>query len=115
MGGAIYCRMAKIRVCLASDVPPGSMVNIDLLGRTVLFANVGGTFYAMDGICPHAIGNLARGKLEGFIVECPRHFWKFDLRDGKLVSGPPKPVGNRYDLRVYAVTVSEGWVDVDMI
>jgi naphthalene 1,2-dioxygenase system ferredoxin subunit len=31
---------------------------------------------------------LTKGRLEGYVVECPLHFARFDVRTGKLLSGP---------------------------
>ena len=30
-------------------------------------------------------GSIAPGKLEGDIVECPLHFWKYNIKTGELV------------------------------
>lgn len=104
----------KITVCLTSDLPPGKMINVDILGRTVMVANVSGSFYAMDGICSHGFADLSGGRLEGFVVECPRHFARYDVRSGKVVRGPVDAEGRAYDLRSYQVTVDQGCVTVDL-
>jgi len=40
--------------------------------------------YVIDNSCPHASGNLSAGDiLEGGVVRCPWHAWKFRLCDGK--------------------------------
>jgi nitrite reductase/ring-hydroxylating ferredoxin subunit len=31
---------------------------------------------------------LTMGRLEGYVVECPLHFARFDVRTRKLLSGP---------------------------
>jgi 3-phenylpropionate/trans-cinnamate dioxygenase ferredoxin subunit len=104
----------KMMVCLTSDLPPGKMKNIDVLGRTVLVVNVDGTYCAIDGICSHGFADLARGRLEGFVVECPRHAARYDVRDGRVVRGPIGAEGRALDLRSYPVTVDEGCVTVDV-
>ncbi len=38
-----------------------------------------------DGICVHQDGHIAPGKLEEDIVECPLHFWHYNIKTGKLV------------------------------
>ncbi len=35
-----------------------------------------------DNACPHASGNLSGGEIEGNVVSCPWHQWKFDLDRG---------------------------------
>lgn len=48
----------------------------------VALFNVGGTFYALDGVCPHQGGPLGKGELAGCIVTCPWHGWQFDVKTG---------------------------------
>ena len=48
-------------------------------GRVIALFNVDGTFYALDGVCPHQGGPLGQGTLEGCIVTCPWHGWQFDV------------------------------------
>jgi len=36
----------------------------------------------IDNACPHSSGNLAAGSVEGNVVTCPLHKWKFDLDRG---------------------------------
>ncbi len=53
--------------------------------ENILVVNVGGEFFAVSNTCPHAGGYLNYGPLDNYIIECPLHFWPFDLRSGKLV------------------------------
>jgi nitrite reductase/ring-hydroxylating ferredoxin subunit len=52
-------------------------------GRIIALFNVGGTFLALDGVCPHQGGPLGKGTLSGHIVTCPWHGWQFDVRTGE--------------------------------
>jgi 3-phenylpropionate/trans-cinnamate dioxygenase ferredoxin subunit len=90
------------------------MRNVDILGHTIMVANVNGQFYAMDGICSHGYADLSRGKLEGNEVECPRHRARYDVRTGKVLQGPVDAEGMAFDLRSYPVQVNEGCVTVDL-
>ena len=71
-----------------TDLKPGQMKQVMLGNKPVLLANVGGTFYAISDRCGHQKASLSKGKLEGEIVECPLHFARFNVRTGKMVSGP---------------------------
>jgi nitrite reductase/ring-hydroxylating ferredoxin subunit len=106
--------MVLITACLTSELPPGTMKGLELLGRSILLANINGTIYAMDALCSHAMGSLVRGKLDGYTLECPRHQWKFDIRNGKLLSGPPEPIPTNKDLRAYPVHIRQNCVDIDL-
>jgi nitrite reductase/ring-hydroxylating ferredoxin subunit len=73
----------SIRVAAVSDVPPGTAKEVMADEQVVALFNVEGTFYAMDGVCPHAGGPLGEGTLRGTIVTCPWHGWQFDVESGE--------------------------------
>ena len=39
---------------------------------------------AMDDLCVHQDGSIASGKLEEDVVECPLHFWHYNIKTGEL-------------------------------
>ena len=39
-------------------------------------------FYALHNSCPHAGASLAHGLLEGDVVSCRIHHWRFCVKDG---------------------------------
>jgi nitrite reductase/ring-hydroxylating ferredoxin subunit len=97
--------MAKTRVGKASEIGTNSMIGADVKGKIVLIANVEGKYFGMQGKCSHAGGNLWEGKLDGFVVKCPRHGSEFDVRTGKVMKGPWVPFGKAKDLPTYNVIV----------
>ena len=88
-----------ITVAKAKDVADGAMVEVDLDGKAIAIANVGGSFYAVAGECPHQGGPIAEGELEGSIVTCPWHNFRFDITNGRTLD---PPIGNcaKYQVRV---------------
>jgi nitrite reductase (NADH) small subunit len=70
-------------LALVSEVPPGGSREVVIGDRIVAVFNVEGQFYAVDGICLHAGGPIAEGKLEGCVVTCPWHGWQYDVTTGK--------------------------------
>ena len=56
--------------------------------RYVVVFHHQGRFYALDDRCTHDGGPLGEGTLEGFVIECPRHGAKFDIRDGRVLAMP---------------------------
>ena len=52
-------------------------------GRVLAVFNVEGTYYALDGICPHQGGPLGKGQLNGCVVTCPWHGWQFNVATGQ--------------------------------
>ena len=45
---------------------------------------VEGEFFAFADVCTHDDGPVAEGELDDYIIECPRHGAKFDIRTGKV-------------------------------
>jgi 3-phenylpropionate/trans-cinnamate dioxygenase ferredoxin component len=106
--------MVKIEACLASDLPTGTMRNINLMGRTILIANIDGRLYAMDGLCSGDGANLADGALRGYLVKCPVHGAEFDLRTGKVIKGSWGNSKQPTDLRAYPIVQEDGCIYVDV-
>jgi len=73
----------QVRVAAVSDVPPGTAKEVMADDQVVALYNVDGTFYALDGVCPHAGGPLGEGTLRGTVVTCPWHGWQFDVKSGE--------------------------------
>ncbi len=42
----------------------------------------------IDNACPHANGNLSAGPVDGGVVTCPWHEWRFDLEQGVCTHSP---------------------------
>lgn len=51
-------------------------------GRRIIVGRLEGHLYAFDALCPHAGGPMERSEVEGAIVSCPLHAWRFDLSKG---------------------------------
>ena len=77
-----------VRIASIADVPPGMACEVVAEDRLVAVFNVGGQFYALDGLCPHQGGPLGRGRLEGSVVTCPWHGWQFDVKTGQHQVNP---------------------------
>lgn len=76
------------RIATLDQCPPGSATQWVAGDHIVALFNVDGTLYALDGMCPHQGGPLGAGKLEGDIITCPWHGWKFQVRTGQHVANP---------------------------
>lgn len=66
-------------------------------------------FYAISNMCIHKGGPLSKGILEGDIVTCPWHGWKYSIKNGKS----PHEGGD--SVSSYPVQVSEGKVYVSPV
>lgn len=45
-----------------------------------------GEKYEAQRYCPHAMGDLSKGRLVDACIVCPNHGWKFSIKDGKALS-----------------------------
>jgi len=71
-----------INALKTADLKPGEAKAIVAGDREIAIFNVDGQFHAIDNLCPHRGGPLADGLLEGNIVVCPWHGWRFDVTTG---------------------------------
>ena len=85
--------MALERAAKVSEIPPGVIKELQVAGKPVALANIGGKFYAISNSCLHRGGPLGQGQLEGNVVTCPWHGWQFDVTTGKAVMNPTAGVG----------------------
>jgi nitrite reductase/ring-hydroxylating ferredoxin subunit len=94
-----------VPVTRASELSPGAMTWVALDRERVLIANVDGCFYALQDSCGHRQAPLSKGTLEGHVIECPLHFARFDVRTGKLLTGPAAAEVPTYQVLVDGDTV----------
>ena len=77
-----------IEVAKVSEISDGKMKHVEVDGKEVLIANVGGKFYAISDRCGHMNALLSMGNLTGNTVTCPFHGAKFDVTTGRKLSEP---------------------------
>jgi 3-phenylpropionate/trans-cinnamate dioxygenase ferredoxin subunit len=100
-----------MRVGLAAeeDIPAEGTKCVEVGGRRYALFKVNGNVYCLDNTCTHLGGPLCEGRLSGFVVQCPWHGSRFDVRSGQVV-GPPA----RSAVRAYPTTVETGKVWADL-
>jgi nitrite reductase (NADH) small subunit len=81
--------MPEIRtVCRLSELKPGEGKTVVVGEKLIaLFRDESGC-HAIDDTCPHMGASLAAGDLEGGIVTCPWHGWRFRVADGTWADNP---------------------------
>lgn len=63
-------------------------------------------FSAIYGRCNHMGGPLARGKIKGKCIECPWHYWSFNLQDGVGINETSMPLATKAGaLQTYQVKI----------
>ena len=89
-----------VTVATVDEIAPGTVKVVRVNEVPIGVANIGGEFYAFGDVCTHDDGPVAEGDLDGYLIECPRHGARFDVRTGAarlLPAVTPIPV---YPLRI---------------
>ena len=74
--------MPLLKVGTLSELPPGTVKEVEVEGASYAVCNVDGTLHCLEGICPHAGGPLGLGSISGNNLVCPLHEYAFDLHTG---------------------------------
>ena len=90
------------------EIAPGTGKTVTAGGKELAVFNVEGTVHVIDNECPHRGGPLGEGDVEGKIVVCPWHAWRWDVTTGSNANNPAVRVA------CYPVTVDEGVVFVSV-
>lgn len=77
--------MTFIKVAKTDEIKEGKGKEININGQRVALFLTNNKFYAIEALCRHQDGSLAPGKVEGEVVECPLHFWHYNIRTGELL------------------------------
>ena len=72
------------KIAEKGEVGVGKGKAFEINGKQIAIFNQDG-YHAMDDLCVHQDGSIAPGKLDGDIVECPLHFWHYNIKTGELV------------------------------
>lgn len=56
-----------------------------IAGRVIALFHTADGIFAVDGMCAHQGGPIAKGTLDGCCVTCPWHGWQYDVRSGHNV------------------------------
>ena len=77
-----------VTVAQVDHVPSGTCRTVEVDGIFLALCNVNGTFRAVDNTCPHAGGPLGEGCLNGDLIVCPWHGWRFNVHTGERRENP---------------------------
>src|SRR5262245_57098962 len=115
-GGARYLGTAPLgrggrmtdrtKVAAVGELGEGQARTVEVNGKSIAVFNVAGRYYAIDNLCPHRGGPLGEGDVEGQIVVCPWHGWRWDVTTGANANNPAVRVS------CYPVTVDQGTIFV---
>ena len=95
-------------VCRVGEVAEGEGKTVVVGNKLIAIFLDRGQYYAIDDMCPHMGSSLSGGYVEGGIVTCPWHAWRFRLNDGAWADSPRVKIG------CYAVQVVGDEVQVQV-
>lgn len=90
------------------ELPDGEKKALLLEGNKVLILRKESTFFAMSNKCPHMECPLSKGTLEQYVIVCPCHDWRFDIRTGEFLDA------NEIKVPIYETKVTDGNVFVNI-
>jgi nitrite reductase/ring-hydroxylating ferredoxin subunit len=95
-----------IEVARLDDLPPGRGTVVTVANKDVALFNVDRTVYAMDDACRHQGGSLGCSRLDGRVVTCASHGWRYDVTTGSTLHVPG------YGVATYPVKIENGRIMV---
>ncbi|HEY8516906.1 MAG TPA: Rieske 2Fe-2S domain-containing protein [Candidatus Binatia bacterium] len=108
MSDALADELAWIAVPVALP-EPGRTRGFTLDGEAFVLCNAQGTPFVLRDECSHAKTRLSGGRLCGFLLECPLHGGKIDVRDGSPAAPPV-----RRPVPTFPVRRSDGRIEVGL-
>ena len=97
----------RFKIATTDEIPVGDCRSYEINDRVIAVFNVDGQFHCIDDLCPHMGASLSAGHLDGCVITCPLHAWRYDVRDGTWVDNP------RVSTDVFPVTVDDGDIFVE--
>ena len=83
-----------VTIAREGDVPEGTGATFTVDDRLVALFHTADGYRAIDDLCPHMGASLGSGDLEGTVVSCPWHAWRFDVCNGNWVDNPKLQVAS---------------------
>lgn len=92
-----------------ADFPIGALKLVKVDGRRLCVVHTSSGIHALDNACPHEGYGLTTGELDGELLTCAWHNWKFRVSDGHCVLGEE-------DVRTHAVDVADdGTISISLV
>lgn len=76
--------MGWVKVAEHNSIKKDSGIECEVEGQKIAVFNQDG-IYAMESTCAHQEGSIAPGELKDGVIECPLHFWHYDIKTGNLL------------------------------
>lgn len=101
-------KLEFVAVADVADLPNGERLFVGIDEHDIVVFNIAGEFYAIADVCSHDDGPLGDGEFESkYEIACPRHFARFDVRNGEVQSLPAV-----VDIPAFPVQIVDGKIEV---
>ncbi|MBC7085483.1 MAG: Rieske (2Fe-2S) protein [Methanomethylovorans sp.] len=85
-----------------TEMKDGEKKALIIDGQKIVLIRKGREFFALSNKCVHMECPLSKGELEGYIIKCPCHDWRFDIRNGEFLDA------RELKVPIYELKVSDG-------
>ncbi len=98
----------RFKVCTEDQIKEGGVRTLKILARTVAVFRLRGELFGLEADCKHMRASIAQGKIDGTIITCPAHGWRYNITTGECLTE------SWATLKTYAVDVVDGVVFVEI-
>ncbi len=78
----------RIKVCAENQLAEGGVKAVKVLARNIAVFKIDGVLYGLEADCKHMRASIAHGKIDGTIITCPAHAWRYDITTGECLNEP---------------------------
>ena len=98
-----------VTVARVGEIPEGGVKVVRLDDLPIAVFHVDGDYYALEDVCTHDGGPLAEGRLDGDVIECPRHGARFAVKTGAVLGLPAMVPVPTFEVRVHGEEIQVAW------
>ncbi|MGB3906977.1 MAG: Rieske (2Fe-2S) protein [Methanomethylovorans sp.] len=91
-----------------AELADGEKKALVIGGQRIALIRKANEIFAISNKCVHMDCPLSRGELEGYIIKCPCHDWRFDIRSGEFLDA------REIKVSVYELKLSDGKIYLKM-
>ncbi len=103
--------MSFIKAISEIELEEGKPLKVILGGEEIAIFKEKGNIYATSDKCAHKGGPLSKGKLSDFVITCPWHGMRYDIRTGQAA---PDAWNSSFSIKRFNTKTENGFVFVDI-
>lgn len=91
-----------------TELTDGEKKALVIDGQKIALIKKGNELFAISNKCVHMECPLSKGELEDYVIKCPCHDWRFDVRTGEFLDA------KELKIPVYELNVHDGKIFLKM-